>query len=246
MENKLEDNSFIIPSKNLMPFIDNKKLYAEVGRVINSAKGSLVDNEKKFYKNSVDPFSALFDALWQNIGLTEWLKQEKARQNQKTLQNHLGTFHQELIGCFNGWESLGTGKVFDVKNVSKKIIAEIKNKHNTTKGNHKVAIYDDLKGQLNGEYRNCTAYYVEVIPKNKKTYNKPFTPSDNRTHECRPADEKIRVIDGKSFYELATGDPDALKKIYGILPKVIGDILGKEYKEMEGDTTFEGLFNKIY
>lgn len=236
----------IIENKQLLPFISNKDLYAQVGRVIDLAKETLTKNEKQFYKNSVDPFSALFDALWQNISLTVWLKQEKARQNQKTLQNALGDFHQEILGSFNGWESLGKGNVFDIKNESKKIIAEVKNKHNTTKGNHKVAIYDDLKGQLKERFKDYTAYYVEVIPKNKKIYNEPFTPSDNRTHKRRPKNKKIRVIDGKSFYALATGDPNALKKLYDVLPRVISDILGREPKVVKDDASFNSLFEKIY
>ncbi len=85
-----------------------------------------------------------------------------------------------------------------------------------------------------------------MIPKNKKTYDKPFTPSDNRTHAQRPLNESIRVIDGKSFYTLATGDQDALKKLYSILPRVIGDVLGREQKAIAEDTSFEDLFNIIY
>jgi len=240
------NKKFTIPTAPLLPFIDNEKLYARVKIVIDSARDALKKNEKQFYGNSVDPFSALFDALWQNISLTKWLKQEKSRQNQKTLQNYLGDFHQEIVGSFRNWESLGKGKVFDVKNDNKKIIAEIKNKHNTTKGNHKTVIYDDLQGQLNAGYKGYIAYYVEIIPKNKKIYDKPFIPSDNKTHSQRPKNENIRVMDGKSFYALTTGDKDALKKIYAILPKVIGDILGREYKIIEGDTSFEELFNRIY
>ncbi|MDP3792732.1 MAG: Eco47II family restriction endonuclease [bacterium] len=233
-------------TKQLLPFISNKNLYAQVGRVIDLAKGTLTKNGEQFYKNSVDPFSALFDALWQNISLTAWLKQEKSRQNQKTLQNALGDFHQEILGSFNGWESLGKGSVFDIKNESKKIIAEIKNKYNTTKGNHKVAIYDDLKGELKTNYEGYTAYYVEVIPKNKKIYDKPFTPSDNRTHRQRPKNKNIKVIDGKSFYALATGDLNALKKLYDVLPGVIGDILGRKYQVVKDDTLFNSLFERIY
>ena len=59
-------------------------------------------------------------------------------------------------------------------------------------------------------------------------YDKPFTPSDNRTHQRRDAREDIRVIDGKSFYELATGDSEAIKKLYNVLPAVINNLLSKD------------------
>lgn len=232
--------------KQLLPFISNESLYSQVERVIDLTKGTLTKKEKKFYKNSVDPFSALFDALWQDISLTEWLQQEKSRQNQKTLQNALGDFHQEILGSFNGWKSLGRGDIIDLKNDTKKIIAEVKNKHNTTKGNHKVAVYDDLKRELKVNYEGYTAYYVEIIPKNKKIYDKPFTPPDNRTHKRRPKNKSIRVIDGKSFYALATGDVDALKKFYNVLPQAIADLLDRKPHVVKGDPSFESLFDRVY
>ncbi len=229
-----------------IPFIKKDKLIKQVKGVLDVAKKSLTDSEKKFYKNSVDSFSALFDSMWQDIPIEDWVQQEKARQNQKTLQNALGNFHQSILGSFNGWEDLGTGKIFDIINGDKNIIAEVKNKYNTTKGNHKVAIYDDLKQQLDSKYKGYTAYYVEVIPKNKKTYNKPFTPSDNRTHLRRPVNESIRVIDGKSFYALASDDKNALEKIYLILPSIIKDILGKGDNTLKQSTSFKELFNRTY
>jgi hypothetical protein len=213
--------------QQLLAFISNEDLYEQVKRVLDISKNASDKAEGNLFKNAIDPFSAVFDASIQGITLRQWLEQEKARQTQKTLQNALGNFHQEVLGAVKDWESLGTGNIFDLKNDSLKIIAEVKNKYNTTKGNHKVAVYDDLSSQLNARYEGYTAYYVEIIPKNKAIYDKPFTPSDNRTHRRRPTMENIRVIDGKSFYHLATGDPEAIKKLYYILPDVINDILGK-------------------
>ncbi|CCN50661.1 Type II restriction enzyme (Eco47II Sau96I) (fragment) [Vibrio nigripulchritudo MADA3029] len=40
--------------------------------------------------------------------------------------------------------NLGVGQLIDIVCDNKKIIAEIKNKHNTPKGSHMVAIYQDL------------------------------------------------------------------------------------------------------
>ena len=45
----------------------------------------------------------------------------------------------------------------------KMIIADIKNKFNTTKGNHKVNIYDDLDKILNSpEFKEYAGYYIEL------------------------------------------------------------------------------------
>ena len=182
--------------------------------------------------------------MCQGVCLEEWMEQEKSRQIQKTLQNSLGEFHQGILGAADGWENLGTGHVFDILNKQKKIIAEIKNKYNTTKGNHKIAIYDDLVAQLNSQYKGFMSYYVEIIPAKKGAYNKPFTPSDNKTKKRRPINKSIRVIDGKSFYALATGDENALRKVYEVLPRVISDILGGEKDKQE--KSFMELFDRAY
>jgi len=48
-----------------------------------------------------------------------------------------------------------------------KIIAEIKNKYNTTKGADKKTLYDNLELALLNKYKGYTGYYVEIIPKGK-------------------------------------------------------------------------------
>ena len=100
--------------------------------------------EKDIYRNTLDPFSAKLDTLINGTKPETWITQEKVRQKQKTLQNKIGLLHQTVVGFFEGWDDLGDGAVVDVVNNERKIIAEIKNKHNTTKGNHKTRIYDDL------------------------------------------------------------------------------------------------------
>ncbi|MEK9132382.1 MAG: Eco47II family restriction endonuclease, partial [Patescibacteria group bacterium] len=172
--------------KKLLSFISDENLYSAVKDILDVAQYAAYKNEDYIYRNAIDPFSALFDTALQNITLKEWLGKEASRQIQKTLQNTLGDFHQTILGSLPGWENLERGHVFDIRNTRKMIIAEIKNKYNTTKGNHKTAIYDDLKAQLDGKYKGYVAYYVEVIPQNKKTYNKEFTPPDNRTKTQRP------------------------------------------------------------
>jgi hypothetical protein len=47
--------------------------------------------------------------MLQGIPLSSWVRQEKVRQSQKTLQNCIGNFHQSIIASFDGWEDLGTG-----------------------------------------------------------------------------------------------------------------------------------------
>jgi len=232
--------------KNYLPFITNENLLKAVKEVLNKASEAKENAEANFNKNVVDPFSAFFDASSQKITLKSWLKKEKTRQIQKTLQNQIGTFHENILGSMPGCKNLETGEVIDCACHDKKIIAEIKNKYNTTKGNHKVKIYDNLKLQLRSKYQGYTGYYVEVIPKNKARYDKEFTPPDNETGKRRAKNKNIRVIDGYSFYALIAGHENALEMLYKALPKVAEDILKNDLSHIKKDSNFIDLFNKAY
>ena len=242
---------FIISELGMQAFNREKlkdAIYCSVRRVYD-AQNSEVD----LYRNTVDCFSASIDALAQGISLDEWLKQERDRQIQKTKQNAIGSLHEEIIGSIDGVENLPVGNVFDILSDDLGIIAEVKNKHNTTKGNHKTQIYRDLEAKLaEPEYNGFTAYYVEILPKNGHSYNIPFTPSDNILKRRMVEREDIRVIDGYSFYELLTGHCDALEELYNELPYIVAEI----FSELSGEDVnpdlvvdsdmFTDLFDKVY
>lgn len=203
------------------------------------------------YSNTIDPFSAVIDAMVSNITLQDWLVREEQRQVQKTLQNKIGELHEIILGNISGCRRLRVGKIIDLVNNDKRLIAEIKNKWNTTKGNHKVDIYDDIDSVLKKpEYKGYTGYYVEILPKNRQVYNNPFTPSDNRTSSNRPVRGDIRQIDGKSFYALLSGDPDAIFKVYQLIPEIIAEIMSEAglspNREIVHEKLFQFLFGKTF
>ncbi|MFM7557657.1 MAG: Eco47II family restriction endonuclease [Alphaproteobacteria bacterium] len=225
-------------------FIKRDKLYEICEKIIKRLKKSAKSEEKDLHKNIIDPFSALFDASFNNLSISQWLNSEKIRQVQKSLQNEIGTFHQEVLGSIKDWKNLGTGEVIDIVNDEKKIIAEIKNKFNTTKGNHKIAIYDDLDSLLKEKYVGYTAYYVAILAKKKLI--RSFTPSDNKTKKQRPENKRIIEIDGKSFYKIVTGDDDAIYKIYKAIPDILSEILKNDKTKIISDPLFEIIFEKAF
>jgi hypothetical protein len=227
-------------------YISDEDLYREVKAVLDVATSAADAAEDKLYNNVIDPFSAVMDSMRQGITLSNWLEQEKARQVQKSMQNALGTFHQRILGCVEGWRDLGNGGVLDLENNNKKVIAEIKNKHNTTKGNHKKEIYNDILSLITSSYKGYTGYYVEIIPKSYTQYDEPFTPSDNVLGGSKPANQQIRITDGKSFYCFVTGSENALDQLYIALPHVIADLLGSNPTELIQDPTYQELFSRAY
>ncbi len=231
----------------LLNFIFNEDLFAHTRRLVQAALSAEESCEADPYRNVIDPFSALVDASRQKISLDDWLLQEKARQIQKAFQNEVGNFHQNILGSIPGWTNMGlTGGSYDLKNVEKKIIAEVKNKYNTLSGGGLIALYHTLESHLDYGLRNqgYTAYHVVIVPKTPRPMNQPFTPSEN----SRPARsrEDLRKIDGRSFYELATGDPDALKKLYHILPTVLAEIIDTSRDNIICSESFNELFDRAY
>lgn len=226
-------------------FLSNEDFLSAVVDVTNVLKKAKNDADKKIYSNVLDPFSAIFEAVYFEMDLSEWIEKEKSRQTQKSMQNKIGEFHQRIIGCVDGWENYETGYVVDVINKEKKVVAEIKNKFNTTKGNHKKTVYDDLERflEINPGY---TAYCVEIIPQGAKRYNKPFVPPDNVSKQRRNENEKIRVIDGYSFYELVTGETDALIKLYRALPEAIAFVSKTAAQHATHDKHFDDLFKRAF
>jgi hypothetical protein len=232
-----------------LSFIDDQKLEGIVGEVLQKGFDARIKTDKAFSKNVIDPFSILFEMSSFSIGFGQWLENEKIRQAQKTLSNHIGSFHQNILGALEGWETL-EGGVVDVISHGQKIIAEIKNKHNTVKGSDKYRMYQDLedlvmrKGHI---YKGYTAYYVEIVPNKPVPYNSngsDFTPPDRRTGDnCKP-NPLIQKIDGYNFYRLATGVDDALYQLFSVLPEVIAKIKPEgKIGEMEAAKEF---FKKAY
>lgn len=210
----------------LLPYISDEDLYRHTTKVVEVVQSRMAQSDSKLYSNVVDPFSSVFGRIIQGASLNQWLNLEKARQIQKTLENCLGDFHQNILSSMPGWERIPD--VVDLRNYELMVIAEVKNKFNTTKGSDKKGVYDNLNSILGRKgYEDFNGYYVEVIPSKPLPYNRPFTPPDNVTRTRRTRNDRIRIIDGYSFYELASGCKGALKMLYEALPKVISDIVGK-------------------
>lgn len=225
----------------LLEFISDKDLTSEVRILVQKTLEKRSKAEKDFTKNVVDPFGALFEAPAFS-GHEAWKSSELMRQTQKTIQNHVGTFHQKILGHVVGWSDLGTGSVVDLVNHDLRIIAEVKNKYSTVTGGDLSSKYYSLDGLVSpkhSKFKGYISYFVQIIPKKTQRYDIPFTPSDKEKGELCTSNELIRVIDGASFYALVTGREHALKELHQVLPSVIERV----YQEELQDESF--TFNDI-
>lgn len=210
-----------------LSFISDAALEKAVTHLLTVAQKAKASVEKNINRNVIDPFAILFQMSGFGITSDAWKTGEMTRQAEKTLQNHVGEFHQKILGSVSSWNNLGTGQIVDLECVSRKIIAEVKNKHNTISGGKLVDLYHDLENQVmpkHSKYKNYTAYYVEIIPKKSLRSDQEFTPSNKAEGRKCEKNPLIRKVDGASFYEIVTGEKDALVNLFDALPDVIESI----------------------
>lgn len=204
-----------MPPNRIFPYVEDAKLIEELLSIISAFDTATAKINHTFHDNIIDPFSALIESACHNISFSDWQTLEKRRQIQKTLQNTIGYFHQRILGSIEGWSDPGIGAGFDSENRKKKIFAEIKNKYNTLNAASARETYNNMVRLLDTEKQGHNAYVVIIIPKRPARYKRPFAPSN------LPARSDLLEIDGASYYEICTGDPDALRLLYKALPDAI-------------------------
>jgi len=231
-----------------LSWIEDTHLTEAVKGLIEIAELSLKESEEKFNKNVIDPFSAIFQIMGFDIDYNKWVISEKTRQSQKTLQNHIGNFHQVILGSVDNWDNLKTGNVMDLLSTEKKILAEVKNKHNTVKGSDLSGLYKSMESAImpkSSKFKDFTAYYVTIIPKKPERFDSTFTPSDKETGAKLSENPKIRITDGASFYSMITGVDNALEDLFDCLPNVIESSTGKVLSNKD-KKNLRALFGTAY
>lgn len=217
---------------SFLNYIDDDTILDHVKSVLDAGINRKAETEKNFGKNVIDPFATIFDAAVSDVDHETWKKSEVVRQCQKTLTNHIGDLHQKILGSVEGWDNLGVGNEFDLICESRQILAEIKNKFNTVSFGKLSGHYYEFENLITpkaSRFKGYTAYFVNIIPKKPQRYDIPFTPSDKSKGMRCVLNEKIREIDGASFYHLVTGSESALEDLYDALPSVIEQVFAEEY-----------------
>jgi len=167
------------------------------------AKLRRFDIANNFDSNIVDPFAAAFEAsVFKHDTEDSWRQSEIHRQKKKALMNHVGQMQQSIIGCLPGWTSYEAGSdepdVVGVRG-GQRIIAEVKNKHNTMNANSAGETYDKLVGfLLRKKYHGFVGVVVQVIGPARDEHWRPFAPGRDR-----PERDDIIVMNGRPFYALA-------------------------------------------
>lgn len=192
-----------------IPWISKKDFNNAVGYMLSSVNKARTEASKRLIKNVIDPFTALMLAATSDINDPKDLLGHQAMASAiRGIPQAVGKFHQNILGSVSGWEDHDAG--YDLENVSRRMLAEVKNKHNTMNASNRDKVIQDLDVAVRQKQtRNrWTGYLVIIVPKSKERYEKDISLSSSRT---------LVEIDGASFYALATGHQDALRNLYDVL-----------------------------
>lgn len=180
---------------------------------------SLARNIKEFNKNIIDPIKLTFSYFVSGESKESIIHFELFRQQDKSVNNIIGRFHQDLLAQIEGAESPRAG--YDIIVPERHIYAELKNKHNTMNSSSSQKTYIKMQSTIL-EDDKATCYLVEVVAKKSQDVKWHISlEGESRSHE------KIRRISIDKFYELLTNDPLAFKKLMVWLPITIKEILEK-------------------
>ena len=181
-------------------------------------------SKKKFYKNKIDTIKLTFDAKFNNLDEETLIKTEINRQIDKSINNSIGTFHEEILDGIEGFE-MGNLSGFDIKATDNTLFADIKNKYNTMNSSSAESLFQKLANYAD-TYKKAKCYWVQVLAKN--SFNEKWYGEINGKEYSH---SRVYKISGDQFYELLSGKENALFELYQVLPQAISDYLNKQENE---------------
>lgn len=219
-----------ISDEHLLMCIDNlHKSYLK-------AKNNI--SKKTFYANKVDTIKLTFDSKFNGISEDNLIQAEILRQIDKSINNSIGTFHEQILGGIKGYE-VGKLSGFDIKATDDTLFADIKNKHNTMNSSSAEALFQKL-ARYADDYKKANCYWVQILAKG--SFNEHWKGDINGKEYSH---SRVFKISGDRFYALLSGEKDALLHLYKALPIAIDDYMkslkleqgGKENSALEEITS---------
>jgi len=128
-----------------LSFITDEHLISCISNLHKSylkAKNNIT--KENFYNNKVDTIKLIFDAKFNDINEDRLIEAEILRQIDKSINNSIGTFHEQVLGGIEGYK-IGTLSGFDIKADDDTLFADIKNKHNTMNSSAAESLFQKLK-----------------------------------------------------------------------------------------------------
>ena len=219
-------------NKYNLGFISDEDIFNHVKETVLRYSASI--NLADFNKNIIDPIKLTFDSKVYGRTLEEVIASECLRQMDKSNNNHIGYFHQNLFRyAGNGWSVPTEG--FDVVNESLHIFVEMKNKHNTMNSAASQKTYMKMQNKIVRDSK-ATCMLVEAIA--TQSQNKTWIVTVDKE---RFNNENIRRVSMDKFYEIVFGDSMAFVKLCRALPGILDDVIEEVNLQENQNTVFAEL-----
>ncbi|MBL0701600.1 MAG: Eco47II family restriction endonuclease [Spiroplasma sp.] len=221
-----------------LSFIDDADLFNHVKEIIEKYRFRIT--LKEFNKNIVDPIKLTFDKKVYRKTTKEIINLEIIRQFDKSNNNNIGYFHQNIFKYIrqkgsNEAKWIVPDKGFDVVNKIDKVFVEMKNKHNTMNSSSSQKTYMRMQSQIITD-KESKCFLVEVIAGKTQNINWVISLDGNKTSH-----PNIRKVSIDKFYEIVTNIKDSFKQLIEILPIVIDDVIRNSPKDIIENKVFEEL-----
>ena len=189
---------------------------------------------KRFNSNLIDPIKLIFDKSVYRTSWEEIVNNEIFRQRDKSSNNDIGYFHQNIFSYFKGCEVPQAGWDVIYRNpegiqmpdgdIVHTIYVEMKNKHNTMNSASAGKTFIKMQNQILND-DDCACFLVEAIAQTSQNIKWETTVDKKKVGH-----KLIRRVSLDQFYKLVTGEANAFYQICMVLPSVIAKVI----QETEG------------
>lgn len=176
--------------------------------------------KKSFYANKVDTIKLTFDAKFNGMDEEDLIQSEILRQIDKSINNSIGTFHEQVLGGITGYE-VGNLSGFDIKAVDNSLFAVFGTESIPSKISD--AAFDKL-ALLANAHPKAMIYYV-LMDDFSTTNEKWITGND----EYKVSHKRVYKVSLNQFYSLLTGQENAYNELVRTLPEAIQQVILPKY-----------------
>lgn len=171
-------------------------------------------SKKNFYSNKVDTIKLTFDAKFNEIDEEDLIQAEILRQIDKSINNSIGTFHEQILGGIKGFE-VGNLSGFDVKASDDSLFGIFQ--FDKIPLNFEDAIFEKLAKQAN-VFKNANCYLIDF------TTSESFIEKISIvSEESSVSHKRVFKISADQFYEMVTNEPLAFYNLSKKIEIAIND-----------------------
>lgn len=221
-------------------FISDEDIYEHVRTTVLQYRRHI--DLDSFNKNIIDPIKLTFDAKIYGQTVRQTIETECLRQVDKTNNNRIGYFHQNVFKyAGGGWEVPENGDKggFDVVNEKLHIFVEMKNKHNTMNAASSSDTYVKMQNKILHDDK-ATCMLVETIAKQSRNVTWALSVNENGRKQ-HYSHERIRRVSIDKFYEIVFKDSTAFCKLCRALPDILDDVTSNDASARLENTVYEEL-----